>query len=222
MQKDAFWIAIGDIHEDISNVSKIPDLDKALGLIISGDITNSGGQKRAEQILKSVQEIQPNIYAQIGNMDKAEVTDFLQRKGWNIHLRGLEIEEGIGIMGVGYSNPTPFGTPSEVEDSQLEKWLWQALEDVHDLPHLILVCHTPPLDTKTDRLPNGQAVGSKAVRNFIEKQQPDICITGHIHEAVAQDGIGKTKIVNPGMISRGGYARIVRTVEGLDLELKKI
>ena len=222
MERDSFWIAIGDIHEDIGNIKKIPELDKAKGIIISGDITNAGGQKRAEKILKSVQEIQPNIYAQIGNMDKAEVTDYLQRKGWNIHLRGMEIEEGIGLMGIGYSNPTPFGTPSEVEDDQLARWLWQVADDVSDLPHRILVCHTPPLNTRTDRLPNGQAVGSKAVRDFIEKTQPDICITGHIHEAVASDNIGKTKIVNPGMLSAGGYALIVRTVEGLDVELRQI
>lgn len=222
MQKDSFWIAIGDIHEDISNVQKIPALDKASGIIISGDITNAGGQKRAAKILETVQEIQPNIYAQIGNMDKPEVTDFLQQKGWNIHLRGLEIEEGIGLMGVGYSSPTPFNTPAEVEDRQLGEWLWQGVEDVRDLSHLILVCHTPPIKTKTDRLPNGQAVGSFAVREFIEKIQPDVCITGHIHEAVALDSIGKTKIVNPGMLSRGGYARIIRTIGGLDLTLETI
>lgn len=222
MQEHAFWIAIGDIHEDIRNVENVPELDKALGVIISGDITNAGGQKRAARILETVRKIQPNIYAQIGNMDEAEITDFLQLKGWNIHLRGLEIEEGIGLMGIGYSSPTPFNTPSEVEDSQLSKWLWQVVEDVRDLPHLILVCHTPPLETKTDRLPDGQAVGSKAVREFIEKIQPDICITGHIHEAVAMDSIGKTRIVNPGMLSAGGYARISRTVDGLDVELKKI
>ncbi len=81
-----------------------------------------------------------------------------------------------------------------------------AIEDVpHDLP-LILMAHQPPVNTKIDQVSPGRHVGSKAVREFIEKRHPLICFSGHIHEAVGIDSIGGTKLVNPGPLRNGGYA----------------
>jgi Icc-related predicted phosphoesterase len=203
-----FWIGIGDIHEDISLLNEIPDLADAAGIIISGDITNRGGRHRASQLLKRVSAINSNIYAQIGNMDRAEITDYLDEKGWNIHAKGKQLLENIGIMGVGYSTPTPFRTPSEVPDTMLGKWLSMGYEQIKHLPKLILVAHDPPFGSKTAELPSGENVGNTSVLEFIQRVQPDICLTGHIHEANTEDFIGKTKVLNPGMLCMGGYAVI--------------
>jgi Icc-related predicted phosphoesterase len=54
----------------------------------------------------------------------------------------------------------------------------------------------------------GTHVGSKSVRDFIEREQPDVVICGHIHEARGQDAIGRSKIVNCGPASKGYYAVI--------------
>jgi Icc-related predicted phosphoesterase len=59
----------------------------------------------------------------------------------------------------------------------------------------------------------GRSVGSKAVRQFIEKYQPDVCVTGHIHESKAVDRIGKTQIINPGLFGSGGYV-MIRLLDG--------
>ncbi|MBU0596099.1 aldo/keto reductase, partial [Candidatus Bipolaricaulota bacterium] len=48
----------------------------------------------------------------------------------NIHVRGRKLTEDVGIMGVGCSTPTPFGTPSEYPDSQLAVWLAEAYDQV--------------------------------------------------------------------------------------------
>ncbi len=205
---DKFWIGVGDIHEDISLLNEIPDLTDAAGVIISGDITNRGGRRRASQLLNAVSAINSNIYAQIGNMDRAEITDFLDEKGWNIHAKGKQLAENIGIMGVGYSTPTPFMTPSEVPDAMLEQWLSIGYEQIKHLPKLILVAHDPPFGSKAAELPSGENVGNKSVLEFIQRVQPDICLTGHIHEADSEDFIGKTKVINPGMLCMGGYALI--------------
>ena len=79
--------------------------------------------------------------------------------------------------------------------------------------HTLLVCHTPPHGTATDVVGDGVHVGSPAVRAFIERVQPEVCLTGHIHEARATDVLGTTQIINPGALSGGGYARI-RLAEG--------
>ena len=209
MSKNAkFWIGVGDIHEDISLLNEIPGLADAAGVIISGDITNRGGIRRASQLLKVVSDINSNIFAQIGNMDRAEITDYLDEKGWNIHAKGKELAENIGIMGVGYSTPTPFRTPSEVPDAMLGNWLNQGYNHIKHLPRLILVAHDPPFGSKTAELPSGENVGNKSVLEFIQRVQPDICLTGHIHEADTEDFIGKTKVINPGMLCMGGYVLI--------------
>jgi Icc-related predicted phosphoesterase len=217
-----FWIGIGDIHEDISILNDIPGLTDAAGIIISGDITNRGGRRRANQLLKSVSAINSNIYAQIGNMDRAEITDYLDEKGWNIHAKGKQLAEDIGIMGVGYSTPTPFRTPSEVPDAMLGKWLSIGYEQIKHLPKLILVAHDPPFGSKTAELPSGENVGNKSVLEFIQRVQPDICLTGHIHEANTEDFIGKTKVLNPGMLCMGGYALIQLKEDKLEAKLMYI
>jgi hypothetical protein len=217
-RNDTFWIGVGDIHEDISLLNEIPNLADAAGVIISGDITNRGGRRRAGHLLNAVSAINSNIYAQIGNMDRAEITDYLDEKGWNIHAKGKQLAENIGIMGVGYSTPTPFRTPSEVPDAMLAHWLELGYEQIKHLSKLILVAHDPPFGSKTAELPSEENVGNKSVLEFIQRVQPDICLTGHIHEANTEDFIGKTKVLNPGMLCMGGYV-LIRLKEG-QLEAK--
>ncbi len=207
-QDETYWIGFGDIHEDLSLLDEIPGLADANGVIISGDITNRGGTQRARELLELVFKINPNIYAQIGNMDRPEVTSWLIEKGWNIHATGQQIAEDVGIMGVGYSTPTPFMTPAEVSDDKLSQWLNEGYEQVKHLSKLILVAHDPPFGSKAANLPSGENVGNKSVREFIQRVQPDICLTGHIHEAASEDFIGNTKILNPGMFGFGGYVTI--------------
>jgi hypothetical protein len=59
-----------------------------------------------------------------------------------------------------------------------------------------------------DRLSSGIHVGSTAVREFVERRQPDVVICGHIHEARGTDRLGKTKIVNCGKAGSGFYSLI--------------
>lgn len=219
---EKFWIGFGDIHEDLSLLGEIPNLSAADGVIISGDITNRGDTRRASELLDEVFRINPNIYAQIGNMDRPEVTSYLDEKGWNIHARGKLLAEDIGIMGVGYSTPTPFMTPSEVSDDKLAQWLNEGYEQVKHLMKLILVAHDPPFGSKAAQLPSGENVGNRSVLEFIQRVQPDICLTGHIHEAESEDFIGKTKILNPGMLSMGGYVLIRLQEDKLAADLKYI
>jgi uncharacterized protein len=217
-----FWIAVGDIHEDVSNIGRIPNLHKAQALLVSGDITNRGQRDRAERILSRMAEANPRILAQIGNMDGTEVEALLDERGWNVHARTTDLGHGVGLLAVGYSTPTPFGTPSEVSDEQIAEWLERSVEGEDTYDHLLLMVHTPPHGTATDRLSGGQSVGSRAVRRFIEERQPEVCVTGHIHEARSVDTIGRTTVVNPGMLPEGGYVLIRLTAAGLEAELKMV
>ncbi len=67
----------------------------------------------------------------------------------------------------------------------------------------LYVCHTPPHGTRCDMIGAAQHVGSRALRDFIERHQPPLVLSGHIHESPRvsgawRDAVGRTVVVNPG------------------------
>jgi uncharacterized protein len=44
------------------------------------------------------------------------------------------------------------------------------------------------------------------LRALVEREQPDVVLCGHIHEARGLDTVGPTHVVNPGPVSAGHYA----------------
>lgn len=219
---DKYWIALGDIHTDSSFVQSNEELPDAEGIIVSGDLTNHGGRKDAGRIIGRIREKNPRVLAQVGNMDTPDAGKWLEEEGLNIHNRLVSLDRDVYLFAVGYSTPTPFGTPLEVEERELSSWLKAARDKCRQAGQLIFVTHTPPLNTLTDTLSTGTHVGSPSVREFIEVVQPDVCVTGHIHEAVAEDWIGNCPVINPGLAGNGGYVRIDLTEDGPKAALKGV
>jgi Icc-related predicted phosphoesterase len=201
-------IAAGDIHMDPGDVANIPGIVSADHIIITGDITNYGSCLDAEVVLNRLLRINSSILGVAGNLDQHDVARYLDDNGISLHGRGRMVES-LGIMGLGGSNYTPFNTPYEFSEQELSVFLASGYAQIDDTENFILVSHAPPIQTKTDRLTNGNHVGSKAVRTFIEEKQPLLCVTGHIHESRGQDYIGRTLIINPGMMKEGGYIEII-------------
>lgn len=206
-------IAFGDIHMSLGGFQDIPGIKNADYIVLTGDLTNFGTKKDAKEILDQVMSINPNVLAQFGNLDSHEINDYLQGLDLNLHAQAHLINERCCLIGVGGSNTTPFNTPVEFSEEEIAGFLKTAHSQAKEIiglknnprTPLIMVAHPPPLETELDKLPNGFHVGSSAVREFIEKVQPALCLTGHIHEAKGVDHIGKTTIVNPGMINDGGW-----------------
>jgi Icc-related predicted phosphoesterase len=80
-------------------------------------------------------------------------------------------------------------------------------DDLAEIPHIngpwMFVAHAPPFGLGLDLLITGEAVGSHAVREFIERRQPPISLHGHLHDSPYKSGrfyrrIGKTVAINPG------------------------
>lgn len=214
-------IAFGDIHEHTENISRIKGLANADCVIITGDITNYDGKNKAKTILDLIYTYNSRIYAQAGNLDQQEVNDYLDELGINLHANGF-IRQNTGIFGVGGSNPTPFNTPLEFSESRIEQFLQKGYEKIKHLPVKIMVAHAPPINTKVDIVGNAVHVGSVSVRKFIETFQPQVCLTGHIHESVGTDTIGNTIILNPGMLKDGGYLEVIISEDNVIAKLKTI
>lgn len=222
MSVDAFWIGVGDLHGDARNAVRIPEVKDAGGIIVAGDITTHGDVNEARQVLDDLKAANPAVLAQIGNMDSKAVTALLDDEGINIHLSARELAPGAGLVGVGWSAPTPFGTACEVPDETIGRWLSEVHALTRDWEQWLLVVHTPPQGTRVDDLGGGRHVGSPAVRSFIELARPAACLTGHIHEGRSSDKLAGTTVVNPGMLAHGGYALITLTDGKLGIELKNI
>ncbi len=201
-----YLIGLTDIHGRPGNIDKIKNkLAEADAIIISGDITHFGREKDTISIIDNIKKYNSNIFAVSGNCDYPEVESYLARSGCGINGTSIFFK-GFSIIGLGGSLPCPGPTPNELEDNELKQLLLKSVSDLPLKSNLILVSHQPPVNTLNDEVSKGMHVGSSAVRTFIEKYQPLICFTGHIHEGVGIDAIGKTRIVNPGPLWQGKYA----------------
>jgi Icc-related predicted phosphoesterase len=212
-------IVFGDIHMAVAEAGRIPGIENADLVIVNGDITNYGGKKEAKRVLDEVLQFNPNVLAQFGNIDSAEINTYLEDLGLNLHGQAHLVKGQVCIMGVGGSNPTPFSTPSEFTETELKKIAQHAFQQGLDFISLakplhkreipqIFISHAPPFNTRLDKLYNGKHVGSIAIRSAIEQYQPDLCISGHIHEAKGQDMIDATPVFNHGMLKNGGWISI--------------
>jgi len=198
-------VSFGDVHMATRNLERMGGVMSDCDLVIlSGDLTNFGGIEETQKVLSDVRRSCAKVLALSGNLDRREVIPFLESEGIDLHGKGRVID-GVGIFGCGGSNLTPFKTPTEFTEDEIYAALRDGYRQVRDLRPLVMVCHTPPFETRCDRILSGKAVGSTAARRFIEEVQPDICISGHIHESAAEDAIGATKVFNAGPFKGGGY-----------------
>jgi Icc-related predicted phosphoesterase len=200
-------IAFGDVHMRTERAERIPEIREADFVVINGDLTVRGGRSEALSVVDALSDLNGKLYAHIGNMDDAEVDMMFTEMGMNLDGRGVLTGEE-GMFGLGGSPPTPFDTPSEFPERELEAILRKAYEHVKEARVKILFSHPPPVNTLVDRLRSGEHVGSTAVRSFLEETDCSACVCGHIHEAVGTDRVGSTLVINPGMLAQGGYARI--------------
>lgn len=84
---------------------------------------------------------------------------------------------------------------------------------------LVFVAHAPPNKTRLDELPDVDgAIGSRAVRAFIEQRQPVVGLHGHVHDAYRKTGqwrtrLGQTVCVNPGQDPARLHAVLFETAD---------
>lgn len=190
-------VVFSDIHGDL------PALEQALApeadyYFAAGDLVNwARGLERVGEVLR---RRAGRVYVLPGNHESAaDIARMCREHGLeDFHGKSLEAG-GYRIAGLGYSNPTPFGTPGEYS----EKELAERLEPFAAFERLILICHCPPKGTPLDRAGPGRHLGSQAVRDFIEKHQPELFFCGHIHEAHGVSArIGRTRAFNVGKQGR--------------------
>ena len=176
-----------DIHTDWKTLEHLLGVEADYYIAAGDQLTWSKGVERCGEILQSRGD---KVYVLPGNHESAEkISGMCARYGLHdFHERHFQAGKWH-IAGLGYSNPTPFNTPGEYSEPQIAT----RLQRFADLSPLVLVCHAPPYGTALDQISPGVHAGSRAVRDFIVKYQPEYFFCGHIHEAQgASVQIGKT------------------------------
>jgi len=83
----------------------------------------------------------------------------------------------------------------------------------NNMVNCVYAIHMPPYRLGLDKCNNGRNVGSKAVYDFLMKNQPKFALHGHIHESPEVSGhwyakLGNTICVQPGQLDKFTYVII--------------
>jgi Icc-related predicted phosphoesterase len=186
-------LIFSDIHGDAKALERLMAID-ADYYFCAGDLVNwSRGLDAMGEILRKRGD---RVYVIPGNHESdRQVADLCSRFGLNDFHGGKIQIGGFQVVGLGYSNPTPFDTPGEYSEDQLE----ERLHLFDGVKPMIAICHVPPKGTMLDRITNLKHAGSSAMREFLQREQPRFFFCGHIHEAAgAQDKLGETSAMNVG------------------------
>ncbi len=190
-------LVFSDIHGDTRALERLMSTE-ADYYICAGDLVNWGRHLDAMgEIMKQRAE---RVCVIPGNHEsERQIAELCEKFGLH-DLHGRHMRMGMfHVAALGYSNPTPFDTPGEYSEEELER----KLHVFDGLKPMIAICHAPPFGTVLDRITNLRHAGSKAVRDFLQREQPRYFFCGHIHEAAgASDRLGQTSAMNVG---RKGY-----------------
>ena len=198
-----------DVHGSFDAVPRVLEQMRDIDLlIVGGDITTGGSPDDAARAIEVWRLLVPQLLALAGNMDSAAIDERLGELGVALDGRGIVLD-GVGVCGVSAAPVSPLQTPYELADDELERRSERAFAAVAGAGRIVFCPHAPPLDTACDLLRSGEHVGSSVIRRFVEREQPDIVLCGHIHEARGTDAIGKSRIVNPGPVGRAGHCALV-------------
>ena len=186
-------LIFSDIHNDWKSLERLLAIETDYYIAAGDQVTWAKGIERAGEILAQRGD---KVYVLPGNHESAEmVSGMCARYGLHdLHERHIEVGKWQ-VAGLGYSSPTPFNTPGEYSEAQIE----ERLRRFADLQPLVLVCHAPPYGTALDRIRDGLHAGSRAVGEFLNAPQPARFFCGHIHEAEGVEiQIGRTLARNVG------------------------
>lgn len=175
-------------------------------LVLIGDLTNFGPPEVAESLIDSVKNYGIPLFSVPGNCDPKSVLQVLEKHGTNIHGKCGRLGD-VTFVGLGGSNLTPFNTPFELTEVEIQEELAAASCGMGE--KWVLVTHAPPHGTKVDQIKEGTHVGSKSIRQYIEQKQPLVSLCAHVHEGRGADQLGRTLIINPGPITKGYATEII-------------
>jgi putative phosphoesterase len=188
-------LAAGDIHGDPKITEKLAEKAEKENVdlvVLLGDIT---GLVHTKNIIKPFLDKNKKVVFVPGNWESKSDADAISKE---YGIKNLEqnyvVYKNTGIFGTGCAD---WGIYSGEERTFKHlKEQHEKLEKIKNLEKKILVSHLHAAGTKSEL---SGIPGSDVLRKAVEKFQPDLFISGHIHELEGvEEKIGKTRVVNVG------------------------
>jgi len=209
-----------DFHGDEEAIRKFgykAEEKKADVLVICGDISHFGSLQEVRDLLALLTPLRLPLLFVPGNCDPPSLVAVDIEGASCIHGECTSYGD-VTFLGLGGGPISPFGTPFEMTEEEMNAVLGKETNRPLADHWFILVSHTPPKNTKIDKILSGKHIGSESVRKFIEERRPAAVFCGHIHEARGIDKINRTFLVNPGP-ARHGNCSLAYLNEEIDVHL---
>ena len=195
-------LIISDAHDEqifLDKISAIWNNGNYDYLLMLGDITTS--VRTIDNFMDKLNKNKKHVFVIPGNNEPEMVLKEYERLGIYLHKKRVNIKENgnLNIVGFGFSNPTPFGTPGELSEDEI----YNQMSKLNIDNNTILLTHAPP-NGFFDDVRNAH-VGSKAIRKIIEEKQPLINLSGHIHQRFGIDKLNRTYIMKIPALQFGKY-----------------
>ena len=184
----------------------------------------------SEQVIKTIQRWMGyadmklagtgvRCYVCPGNDDMIQIDEVIagSKSVKNVEGQVIELDEYHEMVNCGWTNPTPWDTPREEPEEDLQRRIEIIISQVRDVSNAVFNLHAPPFGTGLDEAPEltrdlrpayaGRSmvpVGSHAVMTLIDKYQPLLGLFGHIHEGKGTRKYKKTLCINPGSMYEQG------------------
>lgn len=136
------------------------------------------------------------------------------------HERVVDLFDGYQVVGIGYSNLTPWRAPRDRDEDFIARSIARSVGEVRDFRRAVFMFHCPPegtvlvecmaIDKNFKPIAGGTVTthaGSTAVREAVARYQPALALHGHIHESRGMARIGATVCLNAGSEYSEGILR---------------
>lgn len=187
------FLCSSDFHGIVPvQMAKIVKENKIDAILSGGDYSPHGwgGEgDSTEEPLEFITELGPSVFSVFGNIDpEKSFFEKFEQKHKNFHFLHLKRAKVKSVYVVGLGDFYFDGHALKAFESLLKQ----------NPEKTIVLSHYPPKGAG-DLVGFGMHVGSKELRDLIEKYKPLLVLCGHIHEDAGVSKIGKTTVVNAAM-----------------------
>lgn len=181
-----------DIHGDLFALEEAKNRAKEADLTIClGDITYF--EHDIEFLIEVMEDFPTPVILLHGNHEAKEDIEFICSYMRNVTFAHKEVIKKNGYSFVCYG-----GDGFSVTDKEFENWSNEIFKNLKS-EKTIMLFHGPPYNTILDIPFENHHSGNKSYKKLVDKVNPLMVLTGHIHECEGMHGWFKeTFFINPG------------------------
>jgi len=180
------FLVFSDLHQEDEALERLRELSKGEEFDY---VLSCGDNSQSVSFLEELIDSFPRFFLIPGNWEGESANSFLSRSRNCINEKRVELEDGLNLVGFGYSNYTSFGTYGELSENEI----YERLKRLNIDNNTILLLHCPPRGY-FDSTRAGHA-GSPSVLKIIWEKKPLVALFGHIHENKGTEKLGATMLV---------------------------